>query len=99
VADTPAAVVRNDQRSRYELLVDGRVVGFAEFRPGADGRTVFPHTVVDVDRRGEGLGAVLVRGALDDVRARGGTVEPLCWYVAGFIEDNPDYRSLLGEDR
>lgn len=94
---TPGTVVHNEARSRYELLVDGEVVGFADHRPGAGGRTVFPHTVIDADRRGQGLGAVLVRGALDDVRARGGTVEPLCWYVARFIDENPEYRPLLGE--
>ena len=89
-------VVRNDGRSRYELLIDGEVAGFADYRPGRDGVIVFPHTVIDPDRRGQGLGAVLVRGALDDVRARGETVEPLCWYVARFIDENPDYRPLLG---
>ena len=95
--DGPAGrVVRNDGRSRYELLIDGEVAGFADYRPGRDGVIVFPHTVIDPDRRGQGLGAVLVRGALDDVRARGETVEPLCWYVARFIDENPDYRPLLG---
>ncbi len=94
--ETRGAVVRNEERSRYELVVDGEVLGFADYRPGADGRTVFPHTVIDAGRRGQGLGAALVRGALDDVAARGGSVEPLCWYVAQFIDDNPEYQSLLG---
>lgn len=99
VGEPQGAVVRNDERSRYELLVGGEVVGFADYRPGPDGRAVFPHTVVDADRRGHGFGAVLVRGALDDVRARGGTVEPLCWYVARFIDENPEYQPLLGGSR
>ena len=96
---TVRTVMRNEERSRYELLVDGEVVGFAEYRPGAGGRVVFPHTVIDADRRGQGLGAVLVRGALDDVRARGGAVEPRCWYVAQFIDENPEYQPLLSGPR
>lgn len=99
VDPTPGTVVRNEERSRYELLVDGEVVGFAEYRPRAGAHVVFPHTVIDAGRRGQGLGAVLVRGALDDVRARGGTVEPLCWYVAQFIDENPEYQPLLGGSR
>jgi predicted GNAT family acetyltransferase len=98
VAEAPGAVVRNQERSRYELVIDGEVVGFADYRPAADGLVVFPHTVVDAARRGQGLGAVLVRGALDDVQAWGGTVEPLCWYVAQFIDEHPEYRPLLAGD-
>jgi predicted GNAT family acetyltransferase len=56
---------------------------------------VFPHTVIDPARRGHGLGAELVAGALDDVRARGATVVPTCWYVARFIDEHPAYRDLL----
>jgi predicted GNAT family acetyltransferase len=32
---------------------------------------------------------------LDDVRARGHTVVPRCWFVAEFIEQNPSYADLL----
>ena len=87
-------VRRNDDRSRYELYVDDRLVGIADFR--VDGRVVlFPHTEIDTSQRGKGLGAVLVQAALDDVRASGRSVFALCWYVAQFIEENPEYRDLL----
>lgn len=87
-------VQRNDERSRYELLIDGRLVGIADFRTTGD-RLLFPHTEIDPSLRGRGLGEVLVRGALDDVRGRGHVVVPECWFVAQFIDDNPDYRDLL----
>ena len=87
-------VHRNEERSRYELVVDGELVGVADYR--AEGDTwVFPHTEVASARRGQGWGAELVRAALDDVRAAGGTVVPRCWYVAEFIDAHPDYRDLL----
>jgi predicted GNAT family acetyltransferase len=87
-------VHRNEDRSRYELVEDGAVVGYADFRArGSD--VVMPHTVIDPGRRGEGLGAELVRGALDDLRERGARVLPACWYVAEFIDGHPDYRDLL----
>jgi uncharacterized protein len=91
-------VRRNAERSRYELLVDGEVVGVADYH--VDGGTwTFPHTVIAPERRGQGLGAVLVEAALDDVRRAGGTVVPTCWYVAEFIDAHPDYADLLAPSR
>jgi predicted GNAT family acetyltransferase len=90
----PDVVVRNaPELSRYELVVDGSVIGFADYR--IDGReVVFPHTEIDVSRRGQGWGEVLVRGALDDVRTTGRTVVPRCWYVMEFLEAHAEYADL-----
>lgn len=87
-------VTRNDAASRYELTLDDRIVGVADFSIDGD-RVVMPHTVVDPARRGHGLAAVLVRAALDDVRAEGRRVVPQCWYVAQFVDDHPEYRDLI----
>ena len=83
----------NPDRNRYELLLDGEVVGIADYRIDGD-RVVMPHTVIDPARRGGGLGAVLVQGALDDIRSAGRTVVPVCWFVAEFLDLNPDYEDL-----
>ena len=56
---------------------------------------VFPHTAIDEDRRGQGLGGQLIGGALDDVRARGETIVAQCPAVAGFIDDHAEYADLL----
>ena len=87
-------VHRNQTRSRYELFVDGELVGIADYELRGDA-VVIPHTEIERAQRGRGLGAILVRGALDDVQRRGGTVVPQCWFVAEFIADNPEYQSLL----
>lgn len=87
-------VQHNPDEKRYEAVVDGKVVGIADYDERGDA-LVFPHTVIDASMRGKGLGAVLVRGALDDVRPSGRTVVPACWYVAQFIEENPDYADML----
>ena len=80
---------------RYELWEDDTLLGIADYRPGPDGSLVFPHTEIRSDRRGEGLGEVLVRGALDDVRDRGETIVPACWFVAEFVQTNEDYQDLI----
>lgn len=89
-----AHVQKSEDRSRYELVVDGEVVGIADYHERGD-HVVMPHTVIDPSRRGEGLGAVLVEGALDDVRALGKQVIPACWYVREFIDGHRDYADLV----
>ncbi len=89
--------VRHDEeQSRYELLIDGELIGVADYQ--ADGAVlVFPHTEIVAMHRGHGLGEVLVRAAMDDVRSRGQVVVPLCWYVRDFLVANPDYADLQVE--
>ncbi len=84
----------NRDRSRYEILVDDQVVGFADYHV-VDHTVVFPHTEIEWSMRGQGLGAELVRYALDDVRRSGGKVVAHCWYVAEFIAEHPEYGSLV----
>ena len=97
--ETVDEVVDNADRSRFELMHEGQVVAIADYRPaGSDGMTLLmPHTEVDADRRGEGLGAILVRGALDLVRARDQKVVPQCWFVSEFIDTHLEYRDLLAK--
>jgi predicted GNAT family acetyltransferase len=90
-----ATEVRNStERSRYELLVEGELVGLADYRITGDA-VVFPHTEIEPRLRGQGLGAELVRAALDDVRSSGRRVIAHCWYVAEFIDGHPEYQDLL----
>jgi uncharacterized protein len=84
----------NVAASRYELLVDGAIAGTADYVEQGDA-LVFPHTVIDPRHRGRGYGAILVRGALDDVRRRGHTVIPRCWFVAEFIRAHGEYASMV----
>jgi predicted GNAT family acetyltransferase len=87
-------VTNNEDRSRYELTDGGVIVGVADYSLVGE-RVVIPHTEIDPRRRGQGMGAVLVQGALDDVRAQGRSVVPACWYVAQYIREHPDYADLV----
>ena len=83
----------NTERCRYELAIDNEVVGIADYRI-VDDVVVLPHTEIQRSRQGQGLGAQLVRFALDDVRAANRRVRPECWYVAEFIAEHPEYADL-----
>ena len=87
-------VRHNDEASRYEILVDGRLAGIADHHESG-AAVVFPHTEIVPALRGQGLAATLVAWALDDVRRSGRTVVPGCWYVAQFIDTHPEYRDLV----
>jgi uncharacterized protein len=86
----------NDGEQRFEIYLDGRLAGVAEFYE-RDVAVVFPHTLIDADLRGRGLATELVKYALDDVRASGTRVIARCWYVAQFIDDHGEYAELLAE--
>lgn len=86
-------VRRDDAARRYELWVDGELVGIADFRVQGD-VVELPHTVIQPDRRGHGFGALLIEGALADIRAQGRTVLPTCWFVAEYLDLHPEDADL-----
>lgn len=87
VADHP------DQK-RYEVRSDSQLAGSVEYRL-RPGRIVFTHTEIDDAFEGQGLGGKLARAALDDARARGLRVTPLCPFIAEWIRRHPDYAELV----
>jgi predicted GNAT family acetyltransferase len=91
------AVVDNPAELRYEIRVDGELGGVIRYRrePGA---VVLVHTEIEPAFEGRGLGTRLAQGALDDLRARGLLVVPLCAFVAGFIARHPAYADLVTAD-
>ncbi|MBO0980910.1 GNAT family N-acetyltransferase [Microbacterium sp. SD291] len=81
---TDFTVTRNDDAARYEIRSGDTLAGFAEFdlRPGA---IRFIHTEVDPAFQGQGLAAILAKGALTDAVASGLAIVPLCPYIAKYL--------------
>ncbi|MEU8265666.1 GNAT family N-acetyltransferase [Sphaerisporangium sp. NPDC049002] len=96
--DHAVEVTDNPDAKRFEITVDGRLGGFAEYHR-LTGRLVFTHTEVDDAFEGQGLGSRLVRYALDSARAEGVSVVPRCPFVARYIERHPEYRDLVAGTR
>ena len=86
-------VVNVKDRQRYEIVRDGATLGHAAYQE-ADQLVVFTHTEVDPALEGQGIGGLLVRGALDDVRSRGLAVLPICPFVQAWMSRHPDYADL-----
>jgi hypothetical protein len=86
-------VTENASRSRYEAVLDGRVVGFAAYRL-RDGVVVLTHTEVEPDHEGAGIGSRLARAALDGARARGSGVIAECPFISAYLQRHPEYADL-----
>ena len=87
VADAP-------DRDRYELSIDGEVVGFTVYGT-CPGLIAFVHTEVNELLQGRGLGDQLIRFALEDARARGLAVLPFCPFVKAFIKRHREFETLV----
>jgi uncharacterized protein len=82
---------------RYEALAGGELLGQIRYRT-EPGLIVLVHTEVAPSAEGAGVGSLLIKHALDDIRARGLHVVPLCPFVAAYIRRHPDYADLVGTD-
>lgn len=78
------------ETDRYSIFVDGKRAGFTEF-VDHDGQRIFPHTEVDEEFGGRGLGTILVQGALEDTRQAGKRIVAVCSMVAKFIDKHPEF--------
>ncbi|MGP3957474.1 GNAT family N-acetyltransferase [Nonomuraea sp. 3N208] len=90
----PIEIVDNSTESRFEVLVDGKVAGFAEYRL-LPTKIVFTHTEVLPDYEGQGLASKLVGHALKASADTGLRVVPLCPYVRKYIERHAEFQDLV----
>ena len=89
-----ARVVDNPSASQYEVFADdGALAGYSTYERQGD-HIVFLHTEIDLDHEGQGLGSILVRTALEDVRDRGLKVVPRCPFVKEYLERHLEYDGL-----
>ncbi|GAA0407633.1 N-acetyltransferase [Acrocarpospora corrugata] len=91
---TLATVVDNPESHRFEILIDGGVAGFSQYRI-RPGKIIFTHTEIMPEFEGQGLGGKLAGAALDSARERGLAVAPLCPFVAAYIKRHPEYADLV----
>ncbi len=99
MADGTISVTHLAERERYRADLpgdDGEVaeVGYVDYTQDGD-RIALTHTVVYDRFGGRGFAADLVKYVLDDVRASGKTVVPVCSYVVRYLEKHPEYQDLV----
>ena len=83
----------NESLHRYELDADGQsAVAYYKLAPGV---ITLTHTETPVALHGRGIASRLVRGALEDARARGLKVVPKCPFVSAYMARHPEFGDLL----
>jgi predicted GNAT family acetyltransferase len=78
---------------RYVLTVDGLESEMTYVRDS--GRMTIEHTFVPDTQRGRGLGFALVSRAVEDARAQGIKIVPVCSYAATLFARHPQWRDVL----
>lgn len=90
----PSEVINDPTMHRYELMVDGKQAGVADYLL-RDGVITFVHTEIDPNFRGQGLGDELARGAFNLVRADSeARVVTVCPFMKKWLDEHPEYQDL-----
>lgn len=98
MADDKAAVtvVENPEHQRFEAHVDGELASFLQYI-ALPGKIIATHTEVWEQYEGQGVGSQLVSGTLEQLRADGRLVQPLCPYVAAYLRRHREYDDLVDQ--
>jgi len=92
--DETVTVTDNPGTGRFEIHVGDVLAGFTEYHPRGD-RFSFVHTEIGEEFGGRGLASRLIKGALDEMRAREIGVLPYCPFVKRYIQRHADYQDLV----
>lgn len=84
-------------RRRWELVVAGTLVGFAEYSL-VKNAVMFTHTEILPGNEGKGYGSILAKAALEDVVRAGKLIIPICPFIKSYIERHPEYLPSVRED-
>ena len=83
-----------DSKGRYSALVDGHEAEMTYSRAGT-ALVIIDHTEVPDALRGRGVGEALVRRAVEDARAEGKRIVPLCPFAKAQIMRHPEWQDVL----
>jgi predicted GNAT family acetyltransferase len=89
-------VKREDGASggRYTVTIDGHTADMTYSKAGAT-RIIIDHTGVPDALRGKGAGQAMVKQAVEDARASGVKIIPLCPFAKAQIEKHPEWQDVL----
>ena len=81
-------------KGRYVLLLDGLEAEMTYSRAG-ERLLIIDHTGVPDALRGRGVGEALVRRGVEDARAEGRLILPLCPFAKAQIQRHPEWQDVL----
>ena len=87
------AVTDHPVRNRFELSENGKLA-YADYVIRGE-VLVIPYVHADPALRGTGAAGRLMKGMLEQVRARGLKVQPVCGYAVAYLQRHPESQDLL----
>lgn len=91
---TDIELQENGSKGRYVYRREGQEAELTYVK-GASGELVVDHTFVPPVWRGQGIAARLVEHVVDDARARGLRIRPICPYVVVAFRRHPEWADVL----
>ena len=100
MAIDPSVITLEDggAKGRYVYRADGGEAEMTYTRAG-DRLVIIDHTGVPDAFRGQGVGVALVARAVEDFRAAGLKVMPLCPFAAAQFRRHPEWSDLLQQGK
>lgn len=83
------------ERERFEARDEaGALAGLVTYQ--LSGAIIaYTHTEVDPAFEGQGVGSTLARAVMDDARAKGRTVVPICPFLSEWLGKHPEYDGIV----
>jgi len=79
---------------RYVVVVNGHEAEMTYSKAG-ETRIIIDHTGVPKELGGLGVGVALVKNAVEDARAMGKKIIPLCPFTKAQIDKHPEWQDVL----
>lgn len=83
------------ERERFEARDEsGALAGVVTYQ--LSGAIIaYTHTEVAPEFEGQGVGSTLARAVMDDARASGRTVVPICPFLSDWLGKHPEYDAIV----
>ena len=86
------------ERERFEARDEaGTPAGVVTYQLSGN-IVVYTHTEVDPAFEGQGVGSALARAVMDDARAKGRTVVPMCPFLGEWLTKHPEYDKIVARN-
>ena len=84
----------NKEENQYEFHIE-EYLPKIEYMKTNDSEIYLVHTEVPSPLEGEGIGSQLVEKSLEDIERQGLRLVPLCPFVVGYIQKNPEWKRIV----
>lgn len=84
-----------ETKGSYFISINGQKAAEMTYSKAGSDRIIIDHTEVDESQKGNGLGELMVRKAVDDARVKGISIVPLCPFARSVFQKHEELRDVL----